>query len=209
MDENEKTNIKMDIGNLYYLIYKKNKKINSRLIVKKFLIYIKIYTILKIIYRDNSEWEFHENPKLFINSYIDDEKFFKQNIMAIFYKTNLPDSVKMELPIDKTTVKGLKTYNYLVKNKKRITSSENNYLECQDYIRLFQALSEDIEELKIDIYNLRKEIDDKVKFLNDHDNIPNLKKISSNEFFKNIKPNLKKNIGNSKELKHVHFCLEK
>ncbi len=204
MDDEKTLIIKLNIGNLQYLIYKKNKKLHSRRMVKKYLVYIKIYTILKALYPEN--WEFHNEPKLFIQKYLDDETFFKNTIIGIFHNTNLPDNVKQELPINKNTSKGIKTLNYLIKNKTRITSSDNNFLDFQDYIRFYQALSEDEEELRLDIYKFTRDIDNKLHSIKDIEKIPNLTNFQPQNTHNNIKSNLKKdNSLSNKQDKHVQF----
>jgi lipopolysaccharide export LptBFGC system permease protein LptF len=208
MDEN-KLNIMLDIGNLQYLIFKKNKKLHSRIKVKKYLLHIKIYVLLRVLNQENTKWQFHNEPNIFIKKYLDDESFFKNNIIGIFHNNNLPESIKKELPINKNTIKGIKTLNYLIKNKIRITSSDNNYLDFHDFIRFYQALTEDEEELKLDIYNLTQNICDKLNSINELSIIPNLTHFIINQphnTHNNIKSNLKKdNSPSNKEDKHVHF----
>jgi hypothetical protein len=158
-----------EIGTLQYQIFLKNKKIYNRIKIRKHLIYIKIYTIFKVINGEN--WEYFDKHKLFLDKYLNDTKFFKNSITLIF-SSNLPKNVKEEFPFDVKTHFGQKVYNYLVKNKTRITSSLNNYFSLEDYIRMFEALIEDEEQLKLDIIDLSSKIYN--NFIEKKNIIPNL-----------------------------------
>jgi hypothetical protein len=144
-----------EIGTLQYQIFLKNKKINNRIKIRKHLLYIKIYTIFKVI--KGETWEYFDKHKIFLDKYINDIKFFKNSIIFIF-NSNLPKHVKEEFPFDVKSEFGKKVYNYLVKNKTRITSSTNNYLSFEDYIRMYEALIEDEEQFKMDIIELSQKI---------------------------------------------------
>lgn len=145
----------IEVGNLNHQIYLKNKKIDTRKKILKYILTIKIYNLLRTI--NGTKWDYYDKYNLFITTYLNDFKFYKKHMEYIF-KLNISYEIKVTLPIDLSNKIALKVIKYLTKNQSRITKSETNLLSCDDYIRLYEALKEDQEQFKIDIYILLTKI---------------------------------------------------
>jgi hypothetical protein len=216
--EETKLETMYEIGNYNHLIYIYTKKIDNRKKIKKYLLQYKIYHLLKIINKDNPEWEFQNDFDYFYRKYKDDSLFFKNNIIYIFFHDDIAESQKQKLPIMKDSKHSLKTFKYLLKNKSRITASTNTCLNYQDYINFYEALIEDEEQLLVDIYKLHRKIHD---LFNNHKKEVEIKNISiirpsksnlktisikdTESEEKKITKNEEKNEEEKKEEKHVHF----
>lgn len=197
MSENLNNSIGIEIGDLNHKIYLKNKKIDTRKKILKYILTIKIYNLLKTI--NGNRWEYYDKYNLFISTYLNDFNFYKKHMEYIF-KLNISKEIKETLPIDLSNKIALKVIKYLTKNQSRITASETNLLSCQDYIRLYEALQEDQENFKIDIYTLLTKINSKlyVSTLN----IPKRNSINENTY-KSILKNKPDN--NSKKSVQFNF----
>lgn len=187
-DSLSNNSILIEIGDLNHKIYLKNKKIDTRNKILKYILTIKIYNLLKTI--NGNKWEYYDKYNLFISTYLDDLNFYKKHMEYIF-KLNISKEIKETLPIDLSNKIALKVIKYLTKNQSRITSSETNLLSCQDYIRLYEALQEDQEQFKIDIYTLLTKINSKLYISTL--NIPKRNNINEN-IYKSILKNKPNNI---------------